>query len=198
MIRSAATYGLAWALKQVTLREVDREKRMARGVDTEGQHVEIRLGIRRSEIVPKVGQDWLIDRDFGVWTLNAFLEQGPANPSGGDWLPLTLLNDWEASESPQECQPEACVTPGGGIEVSGIIYGGTVPATGGVLTVAKLPDGFPAPYRQHAVLASSMPTSGGGYVRGSLLADGSITIAVSVAFTPAWVDLASLRGRVSA
>ncbi|MCX4799547.1 hypothetical protein OG497_37460 [Streptomyces sp. NBC_01242] len=195
MIRSAATYGLAWSLKQVTLREVDRAKKLALGVDTEGQYVEVRLSIRRSDIVPKVGQIWLIDRDFGEWSLNALVDTAPPDLTGGEWAPLKLLNNWVPSGSADDPAPSARVTKNGWVELSGVMYSGSVPALGQVLGIGSLPEGFPAVYRGNAVLASQLPNPA-GYVRGGLTSDGVVTIQVSAAYTPAWIDLTSLRSRI--
>ncbi|MFD8656165.1 hypothetical protein [Streptomyces mirabilis] len=196
MIRSAATYGLAWSLKQVVLREVDRVKGLALGVDTEGQYVEVRLSIRRSGIVPKVGQTWLIDRDFGVWSLAALVDLSPPDTTGGEWLPLTLKNGWTGPATTADA-PAAARLNDGWVEVSGVINGGTVPAVGVDLLVATLPGGFPAHYKGNAVLASNLPSGTVGYIRAGLLQNGDITIKVSQAYTPAWIDLTGLKARVT-
>lgn len=196
MIRSAATNGLAWSLKQVTLREVNRNKRLALGVDTEGQYVEVRLEIRRTDIVPKVGQTWLIDRDFGAWYLTALVDLATLDTTGGEWVPLVLTNGWISSTTAGDPPAEARLS-NGWIELSGIIRSGTVPAVGVDLVISSLPGAFPARYKGNAVVASNLPTGATGYVRSALWANGDITIRVSSAYTPAWIDLTNLRARVT-
>lgn len=194
-MRSAATHGLAWALKQVTLREVDRPKKLALGIDTEGQYIEVRLGIRRSDIIPQVGQTWLIDRDFGAWCLTALVDQAPADTTGGEWLPLELQNGWDGPTSTNDPAPQARLNDGW-IELSGVITNGTVPAVGVDLVAATLPEGLPERYKGNAVLASNLPSGTVGYIRGGLWVNGDVTIRVSVAYTPGWIDLTGLKARV--
>lgn len=196
MIRSAATNGLAWSLKQVTLREVDRVKRLALGIDTEGQYVEVRLGIRRSDIVPKVGQVWLVDRDFGVWSLTALVDLAAPDTTGGEWVPLVLKNGWSGPVSAGDPPPEARLS-NGWIELSGVITGGTVPVAGADLVVATLPNGFPARYKGNAIVASNLPTGATGYTRGGLWVNGDVTIRLSSTYTPAWIDLTGLKARAT-
>ncbi|MFJ4902852.1 hypothetical protein [Streptomyces sp. NPDC088727] len=194
-MQSASTHGLGWSLKQVSLREVDWAKKLALGVDTEGQYVEVRLGVRRSGIIPRVGQTWLVDRDFGMWCLTAMIDLGAPDLTGGEWLPLTLRNGWSGPTNPEDCAPEARLV-NGWIELSGVITGGTVPAVGVDLVVASLADGFPSRYRGNAIVASNLPTGATGYVRAAVTAGGDVTIRVATAYTPVWIDLTGLNARV--
>ncbi|MFI0967061.1 hypothetical protein ACH4S8_37605 [Streptomyces sp. NPDC021080] len=194
-MRSASTYGLAWSLKQVTLREVNLAKGLALGIDTEGQYVEIRLTIVRTGIAPKVGQRWLVDRDFGDWHLTALLQSTQPDLTGGEWLPLTLSNGWVASATAGDPPPRARLSDGW-IELSGIISGGTVPAVGSDLVIGSIPVTLPARYKGNAVLASNLPGTN-GFIRGGLFPNGDITIRVSATFTPSWIDLTGLKARVT-
>ncbi|MFF7198189.1 hypothetical protein ACFZAM_31335 [Streptomyces sp. NPDC008079] len=79
---SAATYGIGWSIKQVLIREISALSGIARAVDTEGTVVEVRTGLQRTGITPRVGQTWLVDRDLGAWTFTALV----ATPAGPDPL----------------------------------------------------------------------------------------------------------------
>ena len=71
---NSATYGLGWTIKQVTVREVIAEKKLALCVDTEGQRIEVTTGIQRTGIEVEVGQQWLVDRTYGHWSFAAKLD----------------------------------------------------------------------------------------------------------------------------
>lgn len=71
---NAASYGLGWTVKQVTIRELVTEKKMALCVDTEGQRIEVTTVVQRTGIALEVGQVWLIDRTYGHWSFAAKLD----------------------------------------------------------------------------------------------------------------------------
>lgn len=75
MAANAATYGVGWTVKQVVIRELPAGKRLASCIDTEGQYLDITTAIHRTGITPMVGQTWLVDRTYGVWTLAAWIEK---------------------------------------------------------------------------------------------------------------------------
>lgn len=201
MIRgNAATHGVGWDIKQVEIRELDATRRIARCVDTEGQWLDVATAIHRTGIRLQVGQVWLADRELSAWTLRALLEFGAATPVPAftsAWQPLKLSNDWIPSTGTTDPAPSARVTADGMVELSGVMSGGTVPAVGVTLTVGQLPAGFPGVWRVNAILASSLPAGATGYVRGAVTATGAVTISVSTAYTPPWIDLSALRARVA-
>ncbi|MEU6362273.1 hypothetical protein [Streptomyces albidoflavus] len=195
---SASTYGIGWTTKQVKIREIDPTRRIARCVDTEGQVLDVALAIHRTGIRPQVGQVWLADRELSAWTLRAFVEFGEqtAVPAvSTSWAPLTLTNGWGPSHSEDDPPPSARVTAEGWVELSGVMYSGTVPPVGQTLAVAQLPTALPPCYRANVVLGSHLP-AGAGYVRGHLLPEGVVAINISAAYTPNWIDLTNLRARV--
>jgi len=73
---NAASYGLGWTVKQVTIRELIAGKKKALCVDTEGQRIEVTTAIQRTGIELEVGQRWLVDRTYGHWTFAAKLDLG--------------------------------------------------------------------------------------------------------------------------
>jgi hypothetical protein len=195
---SAATYGIGWTTKQVKIREIDSTLRIARCVDTEGQTLDVATSVHRTGIRPQVGQVWLVDRELSAWTLRAFVELGAATAvpvMTTAWAPITLTSGWVVSPNVDDPPPSARVTADGWVELSGVMYSGTVPAVGQLLTVGSVPAGFPKTYRSNVMLGSHMPTTT-GYIRGSLLVTGAVAIQVSAAFTPSWIDLTNLRARV--
>ncbi|MGW7100382.1 hypothetical protein [Streptomyces sp. NPDC054838] len=202
MISSAATYGIGWTVKQVTIREIDPARTVARCVDTEGGMLDVSTAVHRVGVRPQVGQVWLVDRTLSSWTLCAFIagfgKQTPIPAVTSPWEPLTLSNGWVASASTGDPTPCARATAEGWIELSGVIYSGTVPTIGQNLTVASLPPGLPTPYRANVILGSHLPGGSVGYVRGSILPDGQVITQVSQAYTPTWIDLTSLRARIQA
>jgi hypothetical protein len=84
-----ATYGIGWTIKQVVIREVLADKGIALCVDTEGQYIEVRTGLQRTGIKPKVGQSWLVDRDMGVWTFGALIAATVPSTDGGSGIDAT-------------------------------------------------------------------------------------------------------------
>ncbi|MFD7835589.1 hypothetical protein [Streptomyces sp. NPDC059761] len=200
MAANAATYGIGWTVKQITIREIDPERTVARCVDTEGQMLDVSTAIHRTGIRPQVGQVWLIDRTFASWTLCAFIS-GFGKPtlipaSTTPWEPVETINGWVPSASETDPKPAARLTADGWIELSGVIYNGPAPTVGQTLIVAKLPAGFPPSYRGNVVLGSQIPSGVTGYVRGSIVPGNQVSIAVSQAHTPTWIDLTSLRTRI--
>lgn len=194
------TYGIGWTIKQVKIRELDPKLRVARCVDTEGNILDVATSVHRTGIRPQVGQVWLVDRELSAWTLRAFVELGEPTPvpvATTEWQPLQLSNGWVPSTGSTDPAPSARVTADGMVELSGVMSGGTVPAVGVTLTVGQLPTGSPKVWRVNAILTSSLPTGATGYVRGAVTATGAVTIAVSVAYAPSWIDLSALRARVA-
>ncbi|MGW9067897.1 hypothetical protein ACWGQT_00395 [Streptomyces yangpuensis] len=200
MVGSAATYGIGWTVKQVTIREIDPTRTVARCVDTEGQMLDVSTAIHRTGIRPQVGQVWLVDRTFASWTLCAFIsgfgKPTPIPARTTAWEPVQPVNGWVASTSETDAKPAARMTADGWIELSGVIYSGPAPAVGQTLIVAKLPAGFPASYRGNVVLGSQIPAGVTGLVRGSIVPGNEVSIAVSQAHTPTWIDLTALRARI--
>jgi hypothetical protein len=196
---NAATYGIGWTTKQVTVRELIAAKKLAVCVDTEGQHLEVTTAIHRTGITPQVGQTWLVDRTYGAWSFAAWWGTVPPEPDPStDWQPITLQNGWVPSTGAGDPPPMARVTKGGMVELSGVMQGGTVPGALTVLTVGQLPAGFPLVKRVNAILTTQFPSGTIGLMRGAITAAGGITIIPSAAFTPSWIDLSSLRAKVDA
>jgi hypothetical protein len=73
---NAASYGLGWTIKQVKVKEILTEKRMAICIDTEGQYLEATTAIHRTGIELEVGQTWVVDRTYGIWSFAARLDFG--------------------------------------------------------------------------------------------------------------------------
>ncbi|MET7363280.1 hypothetical protein ABZS76_33250 [Streptomyces sp. NPDC005562] len=71
---SAATYGIGWTIKQVTIREINTDKKLAQCIDTEGQYLGVTTVIQRTGLTPEVGQMWLVDRTYGPWSFAARLD----------------------------------------------------------------------------------------------------------------------------
>lgn len=198
---SAATNGLGGEVLQVTIRELDEDRPIARCVDTMGRYVDVATSVYRTAIQPAVGQIWLVDRTYGTWTFAAYIHLGEddplAEPQDGPWTALPLSNGWAASATTGDAPPRARVSADGFIQLSGVITGGTVPAFGSSLQVAALPAGFPARYRGSRLLATHMPSGvSSPYVRGTLQPDGTILIAPAVSYTPTWIDLSNLWARI--
>ncbi|WP_428957956.1 glycosyl hydrolase family 28-related protein [Streptomyces sp. cg35] len=78
-VSNAGTYGIGWTIKQVTIREIDGARNLARCIDTEGQYLDATTSVHRTGIRPQVGQIWLADRDLGAWTLKALIETDVAS-----------------------------------------------------------------------------------------------------------------------
>jgi hypothetical protein len=195
-VKSAATHGLGWAMKQVTVQEFNPARLVARCVDTEGLYLDVATSVRRCGIQPMIGQVWLVDRDMGAWTFRAYLDLA-VSASRPDWTSLALQAGWTASTGTDDAEPEARTTDSGWIELSGVMTGGTMPAVGSALTVGHLPAEFPARKRGSAVLAAQIPSGASGHVCGSLLPSGAVTIQVTAAYTPSWIDLTGLRARIA-
>jgi hypothetical protein len=71
---NSATHGIGWTAKQVKVRSLVAGKKLALCVDTEGQQIEVTTAIHRTGITPEVGQDWLVDRTYGMWSFAAWLD----------------------------------------------------------------------------------------------------------------------------
>ena len=197
--RNAATYGIGWSLKQVTVHDLDPSRSIAHCLDTEGTYVDVTTLIHRTGIRPAVGQIWLIDREFSQWSFAAFVDRGGASITPaltGDWQPLTFSHGWAPSSTVGDPAPQARATADGWVETAGVVSGGTVAAVGTLLTIGQLPAGLPVTYRGSAVVASQLPTTA-GYVRASILPSGEVGIQVSVAYTPAWIDLTGLKALIN-
>jgi hypothetical protein len=71
---NAATHGIGWTVKQVKVSSILTDKKFALCVDTEGQQLEVTTAIHRTGITPVVGQTWLVDRTYGVWSFAAWVD----------------------------------------------------------------------------------------------------------------------------
>ncbi|MFE0490202.1 hypothetical protein [Streptomyces griseoaurantiacus] len=71
---NAATYGLGWTVKQVKIKEIRTDRKLAVCVDTEGQYLDVTTALHRTGITPEVGQVWMVDRTYGTWSFAAWLE----------------------------------------------------------------------------------------------------------------------------
>lgn len=84
MTPSAATYGIGWSIKQVTVQQFTPDGGIAYCLDTEGTVVEVRTVLQRTGLTPRVGQIWLIDRTLGTWTFMALASTaGASGPVSG-------------------------------------------------------------------------------------------------------------------
>lgn len=87
-MNSAATYGIGWSVKQVTVKEINAATGIARATDTEGTEIEVRTGYQRTGITPQPGQTWLVDRSLGTWTLLALVASAQAPGLSRGWAVL--------------------------------------------------------------------------------------------------------------
>jgi hypothetical protein len=71
---NAATHGIGWTTKQVKVQEILTDKKVASCVDDMGQTINVTTAVHRTGITPQVGQTWMIDRTYGMWTFAAWLD----------------------------------------------------------------------------------------------------------------------------
>lgn len=71
---NAASYGIGWTIKHVTIREIIADRKLALCADTDGQRIEVTTAIQRTGIELAVGQQWLVDRTYGRWSFAAKLD----------------------------------------------------------------------------------------------------------------------------
>lgn len=79
--------------RAVKITQIEPLSRRAFGVDENGNQLEINLSIMRAKgLAPNVGEPWLIDRQFGDWTLAAILDH--TSPGLLLWSNLDLRANW--------------------------------------------------------------------------------------------------------
>lgn len=81
------------ASRAVKIIQIEPLSRRAFGVDENGNQLEINLSIMRAKgLAPNVGEPWLIDRQYGDWTLAAILDH--TSPGLLLWSNLDLKANW--------------------------------------------------------------------------------------------------------
>lgn len=134
------SHGAAW--KAVLVRSVDHHRRLALVTDQFGKDMEIRCDILRAKgNLPEPGEQWIIDRHYGVWIFGAIINgttRGVEVSNVTD-LPETLLtidvqadNDRAAAAAATQSLQNATV---GQIAAKGDILGGTGAGALSALTV---------------------------------------------------------------
>ena len=140
---------------------------------------------------PRVGDRIeLAQSSSGNW-----VARGRLVPTTGDaWLPLTLSGNWVPNGGATDGPPSARLTVDGTLELSGMMKGVAVNASGNA-SVGLLPAGLVTSYWVRGLAPTSVPLN---YARIDVNpASGAITMVNgSVAITAtAWVVLDSVRGR---
>lgn len=83
--------------RAVKIIQIEPLSRRAIGIDENGNRLEINLSIMRAKgLAPNVGEPWLIDRQFGDWTLAAILDH--TSPGLLLWSNLDLKANWYGLE----------------------------------------------------------------------------------------------------